>query len=48
LKLAYVALGQKRLETPGLDQGSPNYGRRRNFVIDEKIMYCIYENLLVW
>jgi len=31
-----------------LDQRSPNYGRRRNFLIDKKIIYCIYENLLIW
>jgi len=31
-----------------LEQGSPNYGRRRNFVVDEKILYCTYENLLIW
>jgi len=30
------------------DQGSPNHGRRKNCVIDEKIMCCIYENLLIW
>jgi len=37
---------QIKLGTVDLDQGSPNYGLRRYFVNNEKVIHSIYEKLL--